>query len=103
MVNVIEALTEHPQLEKLELCSMNIGRNECTALANLLNHSFTELHTLSLHNNRISDEGVCDLVEALANSRSLSALHLSPERSKGGRAVGTNHRIIEHAYPSTKA
>ena len=48
LVQIIESLSMHTHLQKLSLKSMNIGRNECTALANLLKHSFTELHTLNL-------------------------------------------------------
>ena len=68
LVEIIDALSVHPQLEKLQLPSMNIGRNECAAIASLLSHTATELHTLDLRNNSIDDEGVDILVGALTNS-----------------------------------
>ena len=65
-VEIIEALSMHSQLEKLELISMNIGRNECVALANL---AFTELRALNLSNNNLDDEGVDALVGAFTNCK----------------------------------
>ena len=47
MVDVILALSMHPQLEKLDLIR-NVGRNECTALATLLRNTTQQLQTLNL-------------------------------------------------------
>ena len=76
---IIEALAERPQLEELYLERMNAGRNDCTALVNLLRSTATELHTLDLRNNDIDDEGVIALVGALTN-RNLCVLDLSSNR-----------------------
>lgn len=73
--SVIEALSMHTELKKLQLNSANVGRSECIALENLL-RLVTKLHQLSLFDNEIDDEGVDALVGALANSR-LSVLSLS--------------------------
>ena len=75
MVDIIQSLSMHPQLEKLALPNMNIGRNESTNLANVL-HGMSELHLLNLFNNDVDDEGVDALVGALANSN-LRVLNLS--------------------------
>ena len=55
---------------------MNIGRNGCTNLANVL-HGMSELHFLSLFNNDIDDEGVIILVGALLPNSNLRVLNLS--------------------------
>ena len=69
LVDIIEAMSAHPQLEQLQLPSMNIGRNESAAIASLLSHTAAELHTLDLGHNDIDDEGVEILVGALTNCR----------------------------------
>jgi hypothetical protein len=66
--DVIEALSAHPQLEELHLVGMNVGRNECTNLANVL-HGMSELTLLKLYSNDIDDEGVDAFVGAPNNSR----------------------------------
>ena len=76
LVDIIDAMSTHPQLEKIELPKMNIGRHECTALADLLRVTFSELRTLSLYNNGIDDEGVDALAGALVKCN-LSVLDLS--------------------------
>ena len=73
---IIRALSMHPQLEKLVLKGMNVGRNECVALGKFLGHTTTELRYLVLSKNDIDDEGVESFVGALANCR-LSVLDLS--------------------------
>ena len=80
LVYIITALSAHPQLAHLDFRSMNVGRNECTALAALLSSSATGLHSLKLCDNDIDDEGVDILVDALTNSR-LSQLYLSLNQS----------------------
>ena len=76
LVEIIEGLGVHPQLESLDLRSMNAGRSECiVALAALLGVT-PDLHTLHLVQNDIDDEGVDALVVAVANSN-LRFLNLS--------------------------
>ena len=82
LVEIIEALSVHTQLEKLILWRMNIGTNECTALANLLRGT-SELQTLDLSCNAIDDGGVDALVGVLTNSR-LQHMYLSSNRITAG-------------------
>ena len=70
LVDIIEALIAHPQLEKLALPYMNVGRNDCMmALTNLLRNTTINLQKLHLNNNAIGDQGVDIMVRAVANSR----------------------------------
>ena len=80
LVEIIEALSVHPQLEKLDLRTMNVGRNECTALANLLRSTTTELQELDLCNNALMMKGWMLWWVLLANSK-LRVLDLSSNRT----------------------
>ena len=77
LVEIIEALSAHPQLEEVELPRMNIGRNGCTALANLLRSTATELRHFDLSGNGIDDNGALVFANALASNRKLKTLDLS--------------------------
>ena len=66
LVDIILALSMHPQLEQLYLLRMNIGRNECIALATLLHNTTKQLQSLSLRENNIDDEGVDALINAMS-------------------------------------
>jgi len=72
LVDIITALSMHPQLTRLCLADMaefngtNIFRNECLALSTLLRCTSTQLLWLDLSNNNIDDEGVEVLVDVLA-------------------------------------
>ena len=79
-VEILLALSMHPQLEKIDLSRMNVGRNECTALATLLHNTTKQLQTLNLDGNNIDDEGVETLVHVIAESK-LRDLDLSCNRS----------------------
>ena len=68
LIDILPALGTHSQLEKLQLNNMNLGRNGCTALANLLQLTFTQLHVLDLSDNDIDDEAVDILVGVLNNN-----------------------------------
>ena len=48
LVDVILALSMHPQLEELRLPGMGIGRAECTTMATLLRNTTKQLQTLNL-------------------------------------------------------
>ena len=77
LADVILALSVHPQLEKLDLIR-NAGRNECTALATLLQNTTQQLQTLNLCENNIDDYGVEALTDALSEGGSkLENLYLS--------------------------
>jgi len=92
LVNIITALSMHPQLEQLDLTWMRIGINECTALSTLLRCTTTKLQKLNLHGNNIDDEGVEVLVNALADINTLQELKLGYNQSiaiEGWTAVST--------------
>ena len=100
LVNIITALSLHPQLEVLCLPGMSIGRNECTALSTLLQHTTTQLQKLYLSGNNIDDEGVEVLVNALSNGNKIEVLDLSWNEVitiKGWKEVAT---LLE--MPDTK-
>jgi len=79
LVDIITALSMHPQLEHLHfnVMNMNIGRNECSALATLLRCTTTRLQSLTLYENNIDDEGIAVLVNGLANCNPLATLNLA--------------------------
>jgi len=95
VVEIITALSMHPQLTKLYLSDnapSNMGRNECTALSTLLRCTTTQLQELILNENNIDDVGVEILVNGLANVNTLQTLNLCSNRSitiKGWKAVAT--------------
>ena len=91
MVEIIVALSMHPQLEVLRLPGMGIGRDECTALATLLRNTTKQLQTLNLSNNNIDDEAIEVLVHSIGASE-LRYLILIGNRSitaKGLKALST--------------
>ena len=75
-VDIIAAISMHPQLEELRFSGNVIGINECPALSTLLQCT-TQLKTLNLHGNNIDDAGLDCLVNALNNGNSLQYLNLS--------------------------
>ena len=92
LVDIITALSMHPQLTKFSLLDNVIGRNECTALATLLRCTTTKLQKLCLARDNIDDEGVKVLVNALADVNSLRDLSFTTNRSitmRGWRLVST--------------
>lgn len=117
LVDTITALSAHPQLEELKLWSMYFGRNERTALVNLLREA-SGLQELTLfccsplqQYNVVDDEGVEALVGGLTNSR-LRSLDLSNNSiaARGCQSLATllqnpnsnldelylNHNIIDN-------
>ena len=96
LVDIITALSVHPQLEKLQLVGMNIGRNWCTALAALLSSSATGLRSLSLCDNDIDDEGVETLVGGLVTNKKLRSLGLSYNRNITARGCQSLAVLLEN-------
>ena len=76
MVDIITALSMHPNLKYLDLDGNRLRKNGCLALATLLRCSAKELQRLFISNNDIGDEGMKVLVPALANCTHLEELHL---------------------------
>jgi len=92
LVDIITALSMHPQLMELRLSNMEMGRNECAALSTLLRWSTTKLITLNLHGNNINDEEVEVLVDAVTNVNTLQELNLAWNQTitiKGWKTVAT--------------
>jgi len=91
IVDIITALSMHPQLERLGLADNGtIGRNECNALSTLLRCTTTQLQLLNLKGCGINDEGLDTLVKALPNT--LRHLDLGSNRSitiKGWKVLST--------------
>ena len=102
LVDIITALSMHPQLTELCLSNMNMDRNECTALSTLLRCTTTRLQNLNLDRNNINDEGVDLLVQALSKNNQLQYLDLSCNEDitiTGWKAVAT---LLEMAYCNLK-
>jgi len=100
VADIITALSMHPQLTKLCLSDINIGRNECMALSTLLRCTITQLEILNLSYNNINNEGVELLVQALSKNNQLQDLDLSNNEDitiTGWKAVST---LLE--LPDTK-
>ena len=81
VVDIITALSMHPQLEELRLSDVNFGRNGCIALSTLLRCTTTQLRSLNLNENNIGDAGVEMLVNALTTVNTLQDLELGATRS----------------------
>ena len=94
MVDIILALSVHTQLEKIVLSRMNIGRNECTALATLLRNTIKHLQTLNLVWNNIDDDGVETLVNAMDGSQ-LRDLNLSSNATITNEGWKTVSALLE--------
>ena len=102
LVDIIFTLSAQPQLEKLDLLGMNVGRNECTALASLLWNTTKHLHTLNLGRNNIDDEGVETLVHALSGCNQLQELSFSCNRSITARGWETVSTLLERPDSNLK-
>ena len=102
LADIIIALSVHPQLEKLDLLGMNVGRNECTALATLLRNTTKQLQTLKLGRNNIDDEGVETLVHALSGCNQLQELSFSCNRSITARGWKTVSTLLERPDSNLK-
>ena len=74
-----DQLGMQPYLQKLELVSVGIGKNECMDMAGLLCSSTTNVHTLDLSDNGIDDEVVDALMGVFTDGR-LTFLNLSANR-----------------------
>ena len=91
LVDIIAALIMHPQLEYLYLQDMNVGRNECTALATLSENTTKQLQILDLYGNNVDDDGIESLTHAISGSN-LQVLTLSCNRAitaRGWKKVST--------------
>ena len=91
IVDIITALSMHPQLKRIDLDGMNIGGVSSTALSTLLRCSTTNLQSLDLTNCGIDDEGLETLSQSIRGSK-LQELKLMENQSitiRGWKAVST--------------
>ena len=77
-----------PNLSVLSMCHNNINADGCRELAKLLQGETVTLRELYLDENKIDDEGVGILVDALQNNTSLEYLNLENNQ------IGTNGIIV---------
>jgi len=81
LVDIITAMSKHPQLEELDLSQNGtFGRNECTALSTLLRCTTSQLKTLIIYNSYVNDVGVGLLLPAL-RGHALQQLNLGNNRT----------------------
>jgi hypothetical protein len=79
LVDIITALSMHPNLQELSLFGSCLNIKGCMALSTLL--SCTMLKSLDLSNNKIDDEGIDALVPAFKTSRFISDLVINNNQS----------------------
>ena len=72
----IDELSIPRRLDRLFLSHNSINADGCRELAKLLKGEYSTLAELSLHDNKIDDDGVAFLVDALWNNTSLKTLQL---------------------------
>jgi len=91
IVDIITALSTHPQLKRIDFSGMNIGGVSCIALSTLLRCSTTNLQLLDLGNCGIDDEGIESLSQSIRGIK-LQKLKLTGNRSittRGWKAVSS--------------
>ena len=81
MVDIITALTMHPNLRHLNLDGNRLCKKGCVALSKLLRSSAIQLQSLDLAENKIDDDGLEVLIPALKGSTELLALRLADNDS----------------------
>jgi len=73
-VDMVVGMSVHPQLTQLAFGGMIFGRNECTALAGLIQWTTKGLQSLEICGSDIDDEGVETLTHALAHTHDFRKL-----------------------------
>jgi len=88
VIDIITALSMHPQLTTLDLTGKNMGRDECTALSTLLRYTTSRLEKMILYNN-VDDEGVEELINVLVNINTLEEMNIASNSitTRGWKAV----------------
>ena len=81
LVEIITALSMHPNLQNIDFEGNRLGKNGCISMATLLEHSVTQLQHLDLGSNALDDEGIDALVPALKNCSHLQILRLYDNQS----------------------
>jgi len=87
LLPIIEAVSGHRSLERLNLAENLIGNAGCETLATLLRNQNSNLQNLNLEGNNIGNEGVTTLANGLLNNTKLIklSLHAQPmDQSVGG-------------------
>ena len=80
IVDIITALSMHPQLKRIDLSGMDVGGVSCIALSTLLRCSTTNLQLLDLGNCGIDDEGIESLSQSIRGIK-LQKLKLTGNQS----------------------
>lgn len=94
-VDIITALSMHPNLQNLWWNGNRLGTKGCKVLATLLRCSATQLKFLYLDNNEIDDEGIDAMVPALKDSSKLQTLYMNDNSSITLRGWQTLANILE--------
>ena len=84
---LVDGLGKFLQLKTLNLSNNNIGRDGCSALANLLENDNSPLESLLLDRNQVDDECISILCNGLRNNKTLTKL-----------ALHRNDRITQDGY-----
>ena len=95
MVDIITALSMHPNLSYLDLGGNRLNKNGCVALKTLLRCSANQLQYLYLSNTDINDEGIEALVPILATCSHLKRLNLSNNTSITTRGWQRSAAVLE--------
>lgn len=95
MVDIITAISMHPNMAHLDLEANHLGYNGCMALATLLRCSAIELHCLYISNTDIDDDGIAALVPALSTCTCLQSLRISSNPSITTRGWQSFATILE--------
>ena len=91
IVDIITALSMHPQLKRIDLSGMDVGGVSCIALSTLLRCSTTHRQLLDLGNCGIDDEGIESLSQSIRGIK-LQKLKLTGNQSittRGWKAVSS--------------
>ena len=95
MVDILTALSVHPNLNYIDLVGNRLSKNGCVALATSLQFSAKELQYLFISYTEINDEGIEALVPALATCCHLKELFISNNQSITARGWNSLAAILE--------
>ena len=95
MVDIITALSMHPNMAHLDLEANHLGYNSCMALATLLRCSATEMQNLYISNTDVDDDRIEALVPALSTCKCLQLLKISSNPSITTRGWQSFATILE--------
>ena len=102
LLPIVDALRGH-RLEVFSLLGNNIGNPGCNAIASLLDDPNSNIHTIGLGSNSISNEGATIIANSLTNNKQLQELFLYDNPIDQGiqdvfSNLICNATSIEHTY-----